>query len=208
MRGRLAIPIAVALLASVQVAVAQTDERRDRFVTFVERAVESARALEEKARAVAEDIASTDEFARAERSVKEIGDGMSNLAATLGEKTEIKTITADMRSWVAENRQRIAELDDISRANRAQLETLWRRQDRLVEEIGRRLEEIQTLAGENYALLAEEKAVRMEMARVGAARTSRRAQILAAQEIDKLARELALVRKKIEESVNRLSPES
>jgi hypothetical protein len=189
-------------------ALAQSDERRDRFVAFVERVTENAKALEARARGVADDIAKSDEFARAEREVNEIGAGVAALADTLGDKANIEKLTTDMRAWVEENRERIDELDSLSRRNRAELRALWQRQDDLVKAIGQRLEAVRNLTEEDFALLAEEKAVRMEMARVGIERTSRQAQALAAREIANLARELAQVRKQIEDSLAKLSPAS
>ena len=126
----------------------------------------------------------------------------------MGEKTDVDTLTADMEAWTEENRARIDELDQVSRYERARLRALWRRQDRIVEAIGDRLERVRELVGQDLELLSEEKAIRMEMARVGAERTSRRAQIRAAQEISRLARELKRVRDDIEEALDQLSPAS
>jgi len=205
---RLCASVVLLAAALTGPALAQEGDARGNFVSFVDRVTEGVAALERKAREVADDISGSDEFELAERGVNDLRASVEAFAQTLGEKTDVDTLTADMEAWTEENRARIDELDQVSRYERARLRALWRRQDRIVEAIGDRLERVRKLVGQDLELLAEEKAIRMEMAKVGAERTSRRAQIRAAQEISRLARELKRVRDDIEEALDQLSPAS
>ncbi len=206
--ARLLATALIVFAATTTSALAQDDAQRDRFLSFVDRVAAGAAELEDRARKIADDVAQTVEFERAERGVNELRSSVSAFARTLGEKTDVETLSSDMQAWIDDNQARIAELDDVSSRNRARLRRLWDKQARLVERINERLEEARELLDEDLELLAEEKTIRAEMAKAGAERMSRRAQIRAAQEITSLARQLRRVRQEIEKSIDQLSPES